>query len=201
MQLGMAGNPPCIPALQVPGCCYLLKGFCLLAGGGPGVCTCLWGGFNEPLHGTLVATSFWAVSVILVWLVGKHLGVDGWSRSNAVFPGTVPNPWFACCPRGNRPQWHPPTDPGPKKPPHVSIAPVDEQSYKQQRFLAEENLQMSLKLELNINQQINTGRCQGCLHCKLFNSPRLFSHAEERPEALQLAMGSKASVLCMLRAW
>lgn len=41
---------------------------------------------------------------------------------------------------------------------------ADERSCKQQRSLAGENLQMSLKLELNINQLINMGRCQGCLH-------------------------------------
>lgn len=50
------------------------------------------------------------------------------------------------------------------KPFHVSIAPVGQQSYKQWR-----NLHMSLKLELNINQQTNMGRCQGCLRRKLAN--------------------------------
>lgn len=200
MQLGRAGNPPASQLCRYQAAVTSSKAS-VFWGGDPGACTCLWGGFNQPLHGTFVATSFWAGSAILILLVGSTWVLMDGVEATLFSLGQSQIHGLLATPKAIALSGIPPTDPGPKKPSHVSIAPVDEQSHKQRRSLAEENLQMSLKLELNINQQINTGRCQGCLHCKLFNSPRLFPHAEERPEALQLPMGSKASALCVLGPW
>lgn len=57
------------------------------------------------------------------------------------------------------------------KPCHVSIAPIDEHPWEHRRFPAKDNLQMSPRPQLDINQQINMGRCQGCLHPKWDNYP------------------------------
>lgn len=106
------------------------------------------------------AASFCAFSAALASPVGSNWVLRGLT-SLFFFPWMAPNMCFAYCPQGNPLWWHAPSWSHSLPYPHPC---ADERSCKQQRSLAGENLQMSLKLELNINQLINMGRCQGCLH-------------------------------------
>lgn len=106
----------------------------------------------------------------------RQLGSTGWGEDGPTWGhgdvGTPPVPVMGC-----------PALPGCSQSllvflPLVVMSPL----CKQLRSLAEETLQMSLKLGLNVNRGIKTGRCQGCLRCELAHRPRP-RRAGEHPAA------------------
>ena len=108
------------------------------------------------------AASFCSFSAALASPLGSNWVLRG--LTSLFFPLDGPKHVLCLLPPRQPPLvlwWHAPSWSHSLPYPHPC---ADERSCKQQRSLAGENLQMSLKLELNINQLINMGRCQGCLH-------------------------------------